>query len=398
MLAAVRGAPLGRRTPGRAAVPFRHMRVVAASRALGAPVVDVVATEREVVVLLRSGEAVALRRPCLLAARRVSDEGEIVRSVHEERGEVLLVSTRAEDGHSSLRCRSDSRGAEPLFASEGPLAGRRAFVDFCGGGAAVTCNGRRFAVWRLRSRRRVAVVDGDEAAAVEEVRACPGLVMLVGRQQGGHLPLRVIDSRTGEDVCRLRALLHRGRDLETVELFDGHVLLQQRDSPLQIVSLRTRAAREVPRHQFPRSVLVFQHSLGRFLALHDRRLTVWSAAAPAAGGRDVEGCDLWTPGDHRCVALAESRRALVAYCKDSGSASGCLRFCDSVTGRALAEVRDAVALSGVCAMHYDARADELLAGHADGTVRVWSNAAVAGKGGAAREAAAGGLLLNNGGK
>lgn len=251
--------------------------------------------------------------------------------------------------------------------------------------ARTTC----YKVWSLDTYSLLYKLRHDGA---DEVKLTPGhLVLLYAKGTVSRVRVKMLDIHTGRETSHYTHFFKRRKQLEFVELFNGHLLVKQVGEDLEIINMATSTVKVVSRHKFHTpSAFIFLYACGRFLTFRDN-----SVAAYDCSGKKVtsfDGVELWHKDcSSASVHVTSKQDTLISYCKSEEDGRGSITVSDILTGARLASLEDSGtavesdasagmqsqasavrrALRGVTAVHYDEETHQLFTGTRKGKVAVW---------------------------
>lgn len=363
-------------------------------------VMELIAAEDVLFALAHSGACAVFERGNY---RRIGflnlDEDEVVRSLfyNTVKREVITVSVTSRDHYSSLRCRSvpleavrEGRLDEGEVLFNGERLKWPGFVEFDDVNRKVImyyANGEE-SVYRVYSMERYELLYEVAESGVSEIKISPGILLIIFEPGRNHIPMRIVDMESGENLRDLHHFLHIDRKVEFIEQFNEKLLIKQEDTNMQILDVRDGTVCEVDRYEFPTPrAFIFLYDTQLFLTFRKRIPHVWNFRGELV--TSFEDHELMSKS---CMTnnmyITSDQSTIISYCRardrtshsvTSSSGWGTINFANVFSGECIAKIGDSPdrwqnehPLDEVTCIFFDESRSTLFTGNRKGKVHVWS--------------------------
>lgn len=263
---------------------------------------------------------------------------------------------------------------------------------------------RIYKIWELCNYRLLYSLNDCN---IQELKVSPSVMLLIFcetksvQQKETVLPLHVLDINTGETLVKLHHTIESGKDsqaIEFVDLFNGKILLKQKNCCLKIIDIKTgqRITIKETENVSPAGFL-FLYSTNLFLAFEAQKVTVWDFIGNKVSKFEETIFQTQQPeaaATPACTALSalcvsQDQKYLFSYSQQQ------LHISEIRTGRVVATIsstkgkqkfshqnyehwmkqtkRKKEALKAVSTVYYDELTNEIYTGSEQGKVFIWSN-------------------------
>lgn len=395
-------------------------------------IIEIVTTKEIILALAQNGVCAVfsretLERICLLNIERE----EVIRSLfyNKSNESIITVSVYRPDGFSTLHCRSTLvekivRGQpnDSMRIFEDEQLKYPGFVEFDDQNgkiltfATASATMRTFKVWDLVNYRLLYVIP-DDIGSIHEVKISPGILLLINKRMGGHLPLSVLNIETGEMVSQFNLTISRSKKILFIELCQDKIIVKQEEENLHIVDmirdgrsndlsgspqhgvriLRSAGHVEIPETRcIPASSFIFLNASRCFLIFRNHSVEVWNF-----NGEHLRTFDdrlMWfRDTNNNNISVTNDQDKLISFRNNdsmvnilsreedsldfnpaNSNPGGALFVNDILTGKSLVRIETkgdpvrAQALRDVTHIYYNEFFNELFTGTPEGVVHLWT--------------------------
>ena len=312
---------------------------------------------------------------------------EVVRSLFYNKANqsIITVSVYRADNFSSLKCRTTPleylRRGKPdagfaLFESEClKWPGFVEFDDVNGKVLTYSAQDHSYRVWDMTNYDELYTLPEED---ITEIKISPGIMLLILRRQGGHVPLKILSIEDGAVLQKFNHLLHRTKKIEFIEQFNEKLLVKQEGEDLQIVDVHTSAIIHVDQTRFMTpTAFIFLYENQLFLTFRNRYVTVWNFRGEMVTKFDDHV--LWHPDTNtNNIYITSTQDYIISYCRrPEGDCrqGGTINVSSIMTGKCIAKLAAGEAmpqLADVTSIFYNEERDELYIGTKTGHLFLWT--------------------------
>ena len=312
---------------------------------------------------------------------------EVVRSLFYNKANqsIITVSVYRADNFSSLKCRTTPleylRRGKPdagfaLFESEClKWPGFVEFDDVNGKVLTYSARDHNYRVWDMTNYDELYTLPEED---ITEIKISPGIMLLILRRQGGHVPLKILSIEDGSVLQKFNHLLHRTKKIEFIEQFNEKLLVKQEGEDLQIVDVHSSAIIHVDQTRFMTpTAFIFLYENQLFLTFRNRYVTVWNFRGEMVTKFDDHV--LWHPDTNtNNIYITSTQDYIISYCRRPEGDSrqgGTINVSSIMSGRCIAKLAAGESmpqLSDVTSIFYNEERDELYIGTKTGHLFMWT--------------------------